>query len=155
MNNVNKWTVILIAGVVAIAAFLFLPLMSVSYGGTELASATGMDYVCGEVELSYMGQTQTIEVELTFDMIIMLVAGAVAIFASYKKSVMSALIAGGVGFVITLINIFDAPGGDAMAGGSVSLGLGIWVPLICYAGIAALAWILKKEQQAAPTEIQQ
>lgn len=159
MNSANKWMIILIAGVVAIAAFLFLPLASASYGGTEILSVNGLDYVMGEAEVSYMGHTQTAEVSLTFDMILLLIAGAALIYAGLKQIQKIALVGGIVGAVITLLNAFDNPEGfEAFEkmGGSASIGLGLWIPAICFIGAAVLAFMLKKEEvQPAPQQIDQ
>ena len=158
-SNFDKNKVIIVLAIVALLAFLFLPIMDASLGG-ESASPNGMDYVSGEFEVETPYGVQKYPAELSFDMVVIMAAAVVAGIGGYMKKKKVALVGGVVGFVFLVLNIVNKPDYFETfknAGGSVSFGLGMWIPLIAFAGVVALAWMLKKEeaQQDAPVEISQ
>lgn len=134
-TKLDMWKIIMIIAAVSLVAFIFLPMVTVSgYGMSESVSFFNAISGGGQMEFS-------------ISFILILAGGVATIVAGVKKERMIALIGSAAGAIGSLLEIvtsssqfkqFEAMGVEA------SLGLSLWVVLICSAVNCYLSW--KSEQ---------
>jgi len=149
--NGSKYNIVAIIGLVALVVFLILPLVSASMGGTEIMAPKGLDYVLGETEVTFLGETRTIEIDLKLGIILIIVSAVVVVIGAFKRIKKLSFISAIVGGLIVLANIGSAAEEFANlgAGASASVGLGMWIPLICFIAAAVLSLMADKEASAS------
>ena len=143
----NKGLIAAALAVVAIIVFMVLPLATLTYGEETVMSLKGFHYITGSVEISFMGFTQSIPVELEIDVILLIIGAALTVFAGVKNSKKLALTGTIIGFLVMLINVGNAAekfGGLNKQGMEASVGIGMWIALICYAGAVVMSFMMTK-----------